>query len=144
MVARGIPAVVVTFDPKYRNWAGFVAMLVGAVVSIWLFSNQAQYVGMVPTALPEIGDITFEVGFLLAFSGVVGLWGIGYFSYDLLRTVFDKTGLTAGEKTLWVGLASLLQNIGGLAGVYAFTHVTQRIGRRPAFASSDGPPAATR
>jgi cytosine/uracil/thiamine/allantoin permease len=57
----------VTFDPKYRNWAGFVAMLVGAVVSIWLFSNQAQYVGMVPTALPEIGDITFEIGFLLAF-----------------------------------------------------------------------------
>ena len=76
------------------------------------------------------------VGLLLAFSGVVGLWGIGYFSYDLLRTVFDKTSLTAGQKTLWVSLTSLLQNIGGLLGVYAFTHVTQRIGRRPAFALS--------
>ena len=43
-------------------------MLVGAVVSIWLFSNQTQYVGMVPTAVPEIGDITFEVGFVLAFA----------------------------------------------------------------------------
>jgi cytosine/uracil/thiamine/allantoin permease len=56
----------VTIDPKYRNWAGFIAMLVAAVVSIWLFSNQTQYVGLVPTAYPQIGDITFEVGFLLA------------------------------------------------------------------------------
>src|SRR3954453_12035501 len=29
------------------------------------------------------------VGMLLAFSGVVGLWGIGFFSFDFLRTVFD-------------------------------------------------------
>jgi MFS family permease len=76
------------------------------------------------------------VGLLLAFSGVVGLWGIGYFSYDLLRTVFDKTSLTAGQKTLWIGIASLLQNFGGFFGVYAFTQVTARIGRRRAFAYS--------
>ena len=57
----------VTVDPKYRNWAGFIAMLLGAVISIWLFSNQAKYVGMVPSAVPGIGDITFVVGFLLAF-----------------------------------------------------------------------------
>ena len=57
----------VTVDPRYRNWAGFIAMLVAGVVSIWLFSNQTKYVGMVPTAVPEIGDVTFIVGFLLAF-----------------------------------------------------------------------------
>ncbi len=33
------------------------------------------------------------VGLLLASSGVVGLWGIGFFSVDLLRTVLDKTSL---------------------------------------------------
>ena len=76
------------------------------------------------------------VGLLLAFSGVVGLWGIGYFSYDLLRTVFDKTSLSPGRKTLWIGITSLLQNAGAFFGVYAFTHVTQRIGRRRAFAFS--------
>ncbi len=76
------------------------------------------------------------VGLLLAFSGVVGLWGIGYFSYDLLRTVFDKTSLGPGQKTFWIGIASLLQNLGAFFGVYAFTHVTQRIGRRRAFAFS--------
>ena len=26
---------------------------------------------------------------LLAFSGVVGLWGIGFFSFDLIRTIFN-------------------------------------------------------
>ncbi len=60
------PDETVTADRRYRNWAGFVAMLVAGVVSVWLFSNQAKYVGMVPTALPGIGDLTFEVGFLLA------------------------------------------------------------------------------
>ena len=67
MLRRYSPGETVTTNPKYRNWAGFIAMLAAAVVSIWLFSNQTQYVGMVPTAFPEIGDITFEVGFVLAF-----------------------------------------------------------------------------
>ena len=30
------------------------------------------------------------VGLTLAFAGVVGLWGIGFFSFDLLATVFRK------------------------------------------------------
>lgn len=74
------------------------------------------------------------IGMLLAFAGVVGLWGIGFFSFDLFRAVLDKTDLTAGEKTFWIGMTSLLQNLGAFFGIYAFTHVTQRIGRRKAFA----------
>ena len=52
LLRRVTPCETVTTDPKYRNWAGFIAMLVAAVVSIWLFSNQTQYVGLVPTRLP--------------------------------------------------------------------------------------------
>lgn len=82
------------------------------------------------------------VGMLLAFSGVVGLWGIGFFSFDLLGSVLSKTfraqGLTpaeiGGKTTLWIGITSLLQNLGGFLGIYAFTHVTARIGRKKAFA----------
>jgi MFS family permease len=92
------------------------------------------------------------VGMLLAFSGVVGLWGIGFFSYDLIRTVFDahfkelggKQGLTGdalkkfvdGNLAFWTGIASLLQNLGGFFGVYTFSRVTTHIGRKPAFAIS--------
>ncbi len=50
----------------YTNWAGPVAMAVGMVISIWLFSNQTKYVGVVPKAHPGIGDITFLVGFVVA------------------------------------------------------------------------------
>jgi NCS1 nucleoside transporter family len=53
------------FDQKYSNWAGPVAMIVGVAVSVWLFSNQTEYVGVVPSHFPSVGDITFEVGFVL-------------------------------------------------------------------------------
>ena len=39
--------------------------LAGMGVSIWLFSTQTEYVGPVPTHFPGVGDITFEVGFLI-------------------------------------------------------------------------------
>ena len=54
------------FDKKYTNWAGPVAMAVGAGVSIWLFANQyPRYVGVIPTRWGAAGDLTFEVGTLL-------------------------------------------------------------------------------
>lgn len=82
------------------------------------------------------------VGMLLAFAGVVGLWGIGFFSFDLISSVLDKTfraqGLPeaeiAGRKTMWTGITSLLQNLGGFFGVYAFTYLTAITGRKKAFA----------
>jgi MFS family permease len=74
------------------------------------------------------------VGTALAFAGVVGLWGIGFFSFDLLRTVFDKTAMTAGDKTFWTGMTSLFQNAGAFLGIYAFTFLAERFGRRLSFA----------
>jgi nucleobase:cation symporter-1, NCS1 family len=53
------------FDRKYTNWAGPVAMAVGAGVSIWLFANQTEYLGLVPKHIGSAGDLTFEVGFVL-------------------------------------------------------------------------------
>jgi MFS family permease len=84
------------------------------------------------------------VGMLLAFAGVVGLWGIGFFSFDLLRPVLEKTfkaqGLSgaalAGKTTVWIGITSLLQNFGAFLGINAFTYLTNRTGRRKAFAIS--------
>jgi nucleobase:cation symporter-1, NCS1 family len=53
------------FNRKYENWAGPVAMLVGVVVSIIFFSNQTEYIGIVPKHYGWAGDLTFEVGFVL-------------------------------------------------------------------------------
>ena len=84
------------------------------------------------------------VGMVLAFAGVVGLWGIGFFSFDLVDMVFRKhfqgKGYSAqeisGKLTFWKGITSLLQNGGAFFGIYAFARVTHHIGRKPAFAIS--------
>lgn len=82
------------------------------------------------------------VGMILAFSGIVGLWGIGFFSFDLFRIVFrqilEEQGLSGkdldGQLTIYVGYISFFQNFGAFLGIYSFARITQRIGRRPAFA----------
>jgi NCS1 nucleoside transporter family len=62
---RGNPHEALLFDKRHQNWAGPVAMLAGMGLSIWLFSNQTEYVGLVPSHVPAAGDLTFEVGFVI-------------------------------------------------------------------------------
>lgn len=66
LLRRARPDELAYVDRSYRNWAGPIAMLVSAVISIWLFSNQIFYTGLIPKHVPAIGDLTFEVGFVLA------------------------------------------------------------------------------
>ncbi|MFJ7217386.1 purine-cytosine permease family protein [Amycolatopsis sp. NPDC098790] len=54
------------FDKGHRNVAGFIAFLVGLVVSVGLFANQALYTAPIPKAVPGTGDLTFAAGFVLA------------------------------------------------------------------------------
>jgi NCS1 nucleoside transporter family len=53
-------------DTRYTNWAGPIAMALGMAISIWLFSNQSKYLAPIPKHHPAIGDITFEVGFVIS------------------------------------------------------------------------------
>ena len=84
------------------------------------------------------------VGMVMGFSGVVGLWGIGFFSFDLIRPVFQadmaargvSPDVVKGRLTFLVGVTSLMQNLGGFFGVYAFTRFTAVLGRKPAFGIS--------
>ncbi len=60
-------------DKTYTNWAGPIAMVVGMAVSILLFSDQASFNGWIYKAHKGMGDITFEVGFVLAAAIYYGL-----------------------------------------------------------------------
>jgi MFS family permease len=89
-------------------------------------------------------------GLLLALAGVVGLWGIGFFSFDLLSYVMnpryetqarelgllgaDASRYVQWQKTLWSGIASLLQNVGAFFGIFMFSYASIFAGRRPTFA----------
>ncbi|MGZ4613555.1 MAG: cytosine permease, partial [Kineosporiaceae bacterium] len=54
------------FDGRHNPWAGWISMLVAGVVSILLFSNQQKFVGLLARNHPSLGDLAFEVGFVLA------------------------------------------------------------------------------
>jgi MFS family permease len=42
----------------------------------------------------------------------------------------------SGSLTTWAGITGIVLNLGAALGIYAFSHVTHYIGRRPAFAIS--------
>ena len=65
-------------------------MAIGLVVSVWLFSNNALYLGVVPKANPEFGDLTFIVGFILT--------GILYYAFNMVgRRATSPAGM-AGSR----------------------------------------------
>ncbi|MBJ7595393.1 MAG: cytosine permease [Candidatus Dormibacteraeota bacterium] len=53
------------FDPRHRPWKGVVAMVAGIAAS-FPFWNQTLFVGVVPSNAPQVGDISFVVGCVVA------------------------------------------------------------------------------
>jgi nucleobase:cation symporter-1, NCS1 family len=54
------------YDKRHNPVSGVIAMAVGMALSIWLFSNQSDYVGLIPKHWPSFGDIAFEAGFVIS------------------------------------------------------------------------------
>ncbi len=86
---------------KYRNPAGIISFLVGIVVSVWLFSNQTMFIGVIPSVAPGIGDLTPLVGFILA-------GGLYFILFAVLRPALGAplssepdvvVGVDAGDET---------------------------------------------
>jgi MFS family permease len=74
------------------------------------------------------------IGLILAISGVVGLWGIGFWTPELIREALKEA--SPETKNWYVSMGTLLQDVGAFFGIYAFTVVTAKVGRRPAFVVS--------
>jgi MFS family permease len=74
------------------------------------------------------------IGLILAISGVVGLWGIGFWTPELIRDALGNASVQT--KNWYVSMGTLLQDVGAFFGIYTFTVVTAKIGRRPAFITS--------
>jgi purine-cytosine permease-like protein len=54
------------YDRAHKNLAGPIAMAVGMIVSIGLFANQPpRFTAYFPKHHPKVGDLTFEVGFIV-------------------------------------------------------------------------------
>lgn len=63
---RGRPIADFLYDRSYANWGGLCSFLIGLIGSVLLFSNQQRFVGVITSAVPQLGDITFFAGFVIA------------------------------------------------------------------------------
>jgi len=81
-------------------------------------------------------------GMMLCVAGVIGLWGIGFFAPELVGPVIERSlreqqlpaEQIAGARAIWIGINSIVFNIGAFIGMITMTKMAQRYGRRPAFA----------
>lgn len=81
------------------------------------------------------------LGMMLCISGVIGLWGIGFFSPELVSDVISNSLREKGiaetqissEVSYWRGFNGIVQNVGAFFGMIAFASIAQKIGRKPAF-----------
>ncbi len=82
------------------------------------------------------------LGMLLVCAGVIGLWGIGFFTPELIRTVLAKSFAAEGLPgdrisplvDKWASWGLLMLQVGAFFGMMTFTAIAQRIGRKKAFA----------
>ena len=82
------------------------------------------------------------LGMILCVSGVVGLWGVGFFSGALIGPAIEKAlraqnlspaEITAG-KQWWTAANLIVQNIGAFFGMIVFSKLAAIYGRRIIFA----------
>jgi MFS family permease len=91
------------------------------------------------------GDVRWRgpalFGMMLCVSGVIGLWGIGFFSPELVGPVIERSlvaqNLPATEivaaKQWWIGINLIVQNLGACAGMLSMSMLARRSGRKIAF-----------
>ena len=83
------------------------------------------------------------LGMLLCVAGVVGLWGVGFFSPELVGPAIEASlkaqGVAAAdigaEKGRWISYNLIIQNLGAFAGMICFSKICHAFGRKKAFAA---------
>ncbi len=78
-------------------------------------------------------------GLFMCVAGVVGVWGIGFFSVELINDVIGRSlrqegvakELIPGTTTIWKGINLMMQNVGAFLGMMTFTRLAARFGRKP-------------
>ena len=71
------------------------------------------------------------VGLFLGVSGMIGLWGIGFFSPELIATALQGQPQEVVVRVR--GWATALQDVGAFVGMLVFTYVAASMSRRLAF-----------
>jgi MFS family permease len=80
-------------------------------------------------------------GMLLCVAGVIGLWGIGFFAPELVGPVIERSlrqqnlppEQIAGARGIWIGINSIVFNLGAFVGMIGMSKLAEVVGRKRAF-----------
>jgi MFS family permease len=130
------PLVCVAFQFKMKEPEKWVKARAAGKITGARFGSYASLFGEARWRKPAL------FGMLLCVAGVVGLWGIGFFSPELVREVAGKSlaahqvpaAQMPGRLSIWVGLTMIVQNLGGFFGMLTFTRLAHQFGRKKVFA----------
>ncbi len=97
--------------------------------------DQGKRFGSIPDLLRHpVWRRNLLVGVCLGLAGMAGLWGIGFFSPELISTALKGEPPSVIDTVRGYGTA--LQDVGSFLGMLTFTLVATFVGRRPAFAGA--------
>ena len=94
--------------------------------------RQSRRPGLAELFTPALRRSTFA-GSGLAFVAVFGLWGATNWTPTLIRTLPDVSALDAATLSSLVSYATIMLNVGSLAGYLCFGPLADRFGRRAVF-----------
>jgi MFS family permease len=132
------PLICVAFQFKLKEPAKWVEARAEGKITGARFGSYTSLFGEARWRKPAL------FGMVLCVAGVVGLWGIGFFSPELVNYVIGKalkaqnipSGEIPGRQQMWVGLTSIVQNFGSFLGMLSFTRLAHQFGRKKIFALS--------
>ena len=70
---------------------------------------------------------------MMSIAGQAALWGVGFWSVDLLLKIIQPYGVASRDSDRATSAMFFIQQIGAMAGIYAFSLFTERTCRRTAF-----------
>src|SRR5262249_17964441 len=104
----------------------------------WKQARREETVAPQAAAMGSLGDMLHDprwryhtlIGVLLAVSGVIGLWGAGFWTFELVEFTLRNQGYSSDDIRVIRGWGTALQDVGACVGMVCFSVVAARIGRR--------------
>ncbi len=143
-------AAVITFSMAGLSWRYvYVVGALPALLVVWIRRSlrepekwtQAKEQASLGNELGAIGELFRDpvlrrrtiAALMMAVAGQGALWGIGFWSVDLLVSVLERFSVPVADVDRTKSLMFFVQQVGAMLGIYLFAAFSERTSRRTAF-----------